>query len=370
MRRRKICWAIAVALVLLAPRADADGRSATGEILWDTYGIPHIYGPDLLTVVRGYGYAQMENQAETLLTNIATARGRSAEYFGPGAGNANVQSDTTVRTEGIPARAAAWLQEGGSFQRAVIDAFVAGGNEYAAVHGDTIDPAIRQVLPLVPTDILAGEQNTIHFAFMPEQDNVPALIAAWQKGGLSAANALAASLTPAESPGGSNAWALAPAKSAGGNAILMGNPHLPWGNNQPIPGLGLYQWMEANLVIGDPAAPILNASGVGFPGTPFIGIGYSDYVGWTHTNNTIKNADLFELTLTADGSYQFGGGTLPLQHTQDTIKIRQPDGSLATKTIDILASVQGPVVAESGNKALALRVAGLDAPSLVAQYWA
>ena len=180
MRQRAFWLAAAVTLALAGAGADRAYGSADrgGEILWDTYGIPHIYGPDLLTVVRGYGYAQMENHAETLLTNIAAARGRSAEYFGPGSGNANVQSDTRVRTEGIPDRAAAWLEEGGAFQRAVIDAFVAGANQYAADHGYTIAPAIRQVLPLVPTDIPAGEQETIHFTFMPEQDNVPALIAA------------------------------------------------------------------------------------------------------------------------------------------------------------------------------------------------
>src|ERR1700761_9113065 len=113
MRHRAFWCAAAVALSLATARADAADSSpqSGGEILWDTYGIPHIYGPDLLTVVRGYGYAQMENQAETLLTNIAAARGRLAEYFGPGDGNVNVQSDTRVRSEGIPDRAAAWLQE-------------------------------------------------------------------------------------------------------------------------------------------------------------------------------------------------------------------------------------------------------------------
>ena len=45
-----------------------------GEILWDEFGIPHIYGPDLPMVIRGYGYAQMENHAELILQNIALAR--------------------------------------------------------------------------------------------------------------------------------------------------------------------------------------------------------------------------------------------------------------------------------------------------------
>jgi acyl-homoserine-lactone acylase len=373
MRHRYAWCAIVVALSLVATSADAardrdeqrGGAQQPGEILWDTYGIPHIYGPDLLTVVRGYGYAQMENQAETMLLKFASARGRSAEYFGAGAGGANVTSDVTTRTEGIPDRAAAWLREGGQFQRAVVAAFVAGANEYAARHGDTIAPALRQVLPLVPTDVLAAEQQAIQFTFMPAQDRVPDLVAAWQKGGLAAANALASGFTPE----GSNGWALAPRKSASGNAILMGNPHLPWGNNQPVPGLGVFQWMEANLVIGPPGSPYLNASGVAFVGAPFIGIGYSDYVGWTHTNNTIKNVDLYELTLTAGGGYSFGGSVRPLQHRQDAIKIRQADGSLVSQAIDVVSSIHGPVIAQSGGKALALRVAGLDAPSLVTQYW-
>src|SRR5689334_7597339 len=193
MRHHAFWCAATIALSLATASANGAGSSTRngGEILWDIYGIPHIYGPDLLTVVRGYGYAQMENQAETLLTNIAAARGRLAEYFGPGDGDANVQSDTLVRTEGIPDRAALWLQQGDDFQRAVLDAFVAGSNEYAAIHGDTIAPAIRRVLPLVATDILAGEQKTVHFTIMPEQDHVSALISAWQTAGLAAANALA-----------------------------------------------------------------------------------------------------------------------------------------------------------------------------------
>ncbi len=341
-------------------------HASTGAVIaWDTYGIPHIYGPDLLTVVRGLGYAEMENHAETLLGNIANARGRSAEYFGAGANGANLANDIQVRTENIPARAIDWLARGGLFQSAVIGAFAAGVNEYAARHGDTIDPSFRRVLPFVPTDVTADEQNTVHFTFMPEQDNLPALISAWQTGGITAANALARSFTP----GGSNGWAIAPSKSATGNAILMGNPHLPWGNNQPVPGLGLYQWMEANLVIGDPAAPGGDPPRGGFLGGAVLGIGFNDDLGWTHTNNTIQNTNLYQVTLNADGTYDFGGGTRPLDHRADIVKVRASDGSLQSQTIDIYATVQGPLVARNGTKALALRVAGLDQPSLVTQYW-
>jgi acyl-homoserine-lactone acylase len=44
------------------------------------------------------GYAQMENHAELILQDMALARGRAAEYFGPGANNQNVTRDEQVIT--------------------------------------------------------------------------------------------------------------------------------------------------------------------------------------------------------------------------------------------------------------------------------
>jgi len=348
--------------------------AGSGQILWDQYGVPHIYGADIPTVVQGLGYAQMENEAETLLNNVARARGRSAEYFGPGPNNFNVTYDTQVRTYGIAARAQAWYTQGGAFQQTVLQAFCDGINEYATTHPNDILPALQPILPVVPTDITAGELNTINYTFLPEQDNVPSEIAAWQQGGIDAVRKLVA----VRHTVGSNGWAISAAKSADGNPILMGNPHLPWGVNQPIDddeggqNFGLYQWIEANLVIGNPQSPSLNASGVTFIGGPFIGIGFNDYMGWTHTNNTIQNADLYQLTLDGTGTnYLYGGNYLPLQHTVSTMKILQPDGSYTTQTLNIYNSIQGPVVAfNAGNtQALALRVAGLNQPSLVTQYW-
>jgi acyl-homoserine-lactone acylase len=348
----------------LPSAATGIGARTANEILWDEYGIPHIYGPDLLSVVRGYGYAQMENHAELILQKVAEARGRTAEYFGPGSQNANVENDIRMRTYGIPERAARCYREGVFFQRLIVRAFVSGVNAYAEKFSGSIDPRLRQVLPFTPEDVLGIAQYTIHFTFLPETSGLPDELAAWEKN----PNAAAIKPVPPKTRVGSNGWALAPSRTADGNAILMGNPHLPWGVNQPAPGLGVYQWVEANLVIGDPKHPWLNASGVTFPGAPFLGIGFNDYMGWTHTVNSIKNADLYELTL-VDGGYRFDGAIRRFDQRTDQIKIKQPDGSYTTQTFTILSSVHGPIVAQQGDKALALRVAGLDAPSMVKQYW-
>jgi acyl-homoserine-lactone acylase len=333
------------------------------EILWDEFGIPHIYGTDLPTVVRGYGYVQMENHAELILQNIAKARGRAAEYFGPGLNNQNVAIDEQVITYGIPKRSEEWVGQSDLLQRKLIDSFVAGANEYAERHLNSISPAFQRVLPVKAADTLALFQYTVHFNFMTTQSNVPNLISNWR----AEKSVVQAEDVSDKMRKASNGWALAPAKSANGNSILIGNPQLGWGNIS-LPGLGIYQWMEANLVVGDPNHPRINASGVTFIGAPFMAIGFNDYLGWTHTNNAIKNADLYELKLIGDG-YEFDGGVHRCDVHEFEIKIRQADGSFSTKTVTVRASVHGPVVAQRADRALALRVAGLHSPNVVSEYW-
>lgn len=364
-----LCWGAITET--LAAGADASNDSteqakavkSEAEILWDEFGIPHIYGPDLPTVLRGYGYAQMENHAELILQNIALARGRAAEYFGPGLNNQNVVSDEQVITYGIPKRSEEWVGQSDLLQRKLINSFVAGANEYADRHLNSISPEFQRVLPIKPADILALFQYTVHFNFMTYQSNVAKLMSNWSA---------EKPVTQAEDvrdkvQKASNGWALAPAKSANGNALLIGNPQLGWGNTS-LPGLGIYQWMEANLVVGNPSHPSVNASGVTFIGAPFMAIGFNDYLGWTHTNNAIKNADLYELKL-ASGGYEFDGAVHPFDVHEFEIKIRQADGSFSTKTVTVRASVHGPVVAQRADRALALRVAGLNSPNVVSEYW-
>src|SRR4051794_32391949 len=102
-----------------------------GEILWDGYGVPHVYAATVPDVVRGFGCAQIQLHAELILRKFATARGRLAEYFGAGAHGENLASDIMVRTENIPSRARRWLQAGGEGQRALLESFVSGVNDCA-----------------------------------------------------------------------------------------------------------------------------------------------------------------------------------------------------------------------------------------------
>jgi acyl-homoserine-lactone acylase len=56
------------------PRPHAGSRNETmpssddrTTILWDTWGVPHIFAPDEPALFRAYGYAQMHNHAGLLL---------------------------------------------------------------------------------------------------------------------------------------------------------------------------------------------------------------------------------------------------------------------------------------------------------------
>ena len=50
------------------------------EILWDRYGVPHIFAPDRASLFYAYGYAQMEAHAELLIRLYTQSRGRAAEF--------------------------------------------------------------------------------------------------------------------------------------------------------------------------------------------------------------------------------------------------------------------------------------------------
>jgi acyl-homoserine lactone acylase PvdQ len=67
----------------LPPRSPAPAQS---EILWDTWGVPHVYGRTAEDVGYGYGWAQAQAHADAILRLYGLARGRGAEYCGAGGG--------------------------------------------------------------------------------------------------------------------------------------------------------------------------------------------------------------------------------------------------------------------------------------------
>lgn len=302
------------------------------EILWDTWGVPHIYGKDTEGLFQAFGWAQMQSHGDLILRLYGQARGQAAEYWG----EQYLDSDKYVRTMGIPQRASEWYKQQSPAMRQYLDAFASGINRYAQEHPDRINEQVKPVLPVSGVDVLAHVQRVIHFTFVVDPASV-------------------ANLSPGERSAGSNAWAIAPQHSTNGNAMLLANPHLPWSD--------LYLWYEAQLT-----APEIDAYGVALVGMPVLAIAFNDNLGWTSTVNTHDGWDAYELTLT-DGGYRWDNEVRPFDTQTQTLKVKQTDGTLREEQLVIRESIHGPIVAQDNGKAIALRVVGLEQPHMMEQIW-
>jgi acyl-homoserine-lactone acylase len=307
----------------------AQTQTVKPEILWDHYGVPHIYGRTVEEMYYGFGWAQMHNHANLLLKLLGQARGKAAEYWG----SDFVESDKEVHLFNLAAiaRKTYSLQE--PQYKGYLDAFVRGINDYAQKHPGSITKEMKMVLPVTPLDIMAHSNRVICLEFLGKEDIVNTL----------------RSVSP-----GSNAYAIGPSRSASKRAMLVANPHLPWGD--------FFLFFEAHL-----NGPGFSAYGVSLIGQPALNIAFNHYLGWTHTVNTIDASDRYELIL-KDNGYLLDGKTELFDSRTDTLKIRQADGSLKEELVTFRYAKQGPVTGQNETKAYAVRIAGLDNAFLAAQY--
>src|SRR5580704_4421600 len=96
LERTLATFALFTVAVSYPPSARAALPAKGTEILWDRYGIPHIFAPDHASLFYAYGYAQMEAHTELLVRLYAQARGRAAEFYG----EQYLDSDRWVRING------------------------------------------------------------------------------------------------------------------------------------------------------------------------------------------------------------------------------------------------------------------------------
>ncbi len=319
-------------LVLLVNTCSQVASEASTQILWDTYGIPHIYGKDAKSLFYAFGWAQMHSHGNLILRLYGQARGQAAEFWG----EEYLESDRWVQTMGIPDRAKGWYEAQEANFRNYIEAFVAGMNAYAKENPDAIADELKVALPLQPTDVLAHAQRVVNFNFVVDLERV-------------------ASLAESNEPKGSNGWAIAPSRSESGHAMLLANPHLPWSD--------LFLWYEAQLT-----APEIDAYGATLVGFPVLTIAFNDNLGWTHTVNAHDGWDAYELPLAKNG-YRFDGKIRNFEKEEKVLKVKQEKGTSRAASLLVRRSVHGPIVAEKQGKAIALRVVGLDKPGALQQWW-
>jgi acyl-homoserine-lactone acylase len=311
-------WLLLLLLLATAPLAQQ------AEILWDDHGVPHIYADETEDLFYGFGWAQMESHGEVMLRLYGLASGRAAEHWGA----AFLDHDRRAAASGarVDARRAiaAWSPE----MRRYVSAFASGVNAFAEAHPARLADSLRLVLPITEEDVALR----VVMSFRQFSD-AARMSRQWAVG--------------------SNAWAVTGPKSASGNAMLLANPHLPFTDH--------FRFYEARL-----ASPDFEIYGVTFIGLPMIGIGFNRQLGWTHTVTPQDFEDFYELRL-ADGGYVFDGEVRPFDADTTVLRIRQPGGGFASDTLVARRSVHGPVIAASGDRALAARWVAAD--GVLDQWW-
>ena len=337
--------AVALAL-LLSVEPFAAGPT---EILWDRYGVPHIYAASRESMFYAHGWAQMRNHADLLLRLYGESRGRAAEYWG---GESNLELDRWVQLNGVPERAKRWYEAQDPQFRKYLDEFARGINEFAAKNPGAIGTEVRAVLPVSGVDVVQHPLRAVHYGYMGSRARMNTEVTAFLKNQRVEIDGAERS----ELAAGSNTWAIGPAKSSSGNAMLLINPHLAWGNT-------FYRYMQVHLV--GPGYDQVGAPQVGFP---VAVVGFNQHTGWGRTVNTIDTVDFYRLTVRND-QYLFDGALRPFERETRTLKVKQPDGSLREERLDIRRSIHGPVVFDENGVTVAMRVAGLDRPKMLEQWF-
>jgi acyl-homoserine-lactone acylase len=297
------------------------------EILWDTWGVPHIYATNQNDLYKMMGWAQMRNHANLILQLYGEARAKSSEYWGD-----DPQRDQLIHKLGLMDAAENIFSQMTQIDGEIMESFAEGINAFAEKYPDQIDEKYRLVLPIKPLDVMYHATRVMYLEFLIS-------------GNLRAAMQWAP---------GSNAWAVNGSKTASGNALLLANPHLVWD--------GFFRFFEAHLITDENSL-----YGSTLIGIPTLGIAFNQYLGWTHTVNTLDNVDLYELTI-EDDKYLIDGEYREFEVDTVTINIRK-DSTLAPQKIVKKRSAFGMIIREAGNKAIAVQWANMDGAMNPLRQW-
>jgi len=299
-------------------------------INWDSYGVPHIKASSKENLFFSQGWALMHNHANKVLKLYGKSRGRSSEYWG----EKYISNDYLVHTLGFSELADQWELEQDPELKMIYSNFVDGMNAYAENNPNKIDDENKIVLPVTTKDVNLQGMYVVFTRFIGGDDL--GRVQEWPDMG-------------------SNTYAIGPKKSASGNTMLVQNPHLPWSNE--------FLFTEYHFNLNG-----RNMYGANLVGMPGIAIGFNESLGWSHTDNTIDNADTYELNLIGNG-YELDGEEKEFESTKKIILIKKEDGSLHENELTILKTLHGPVIKKTKDKVIAIRLVGLDRANMFLQWW-
>lgn len=341
---------LAVAGCVTTPGEDgADGRDGpapsaaapvyAAELLRTEYGTPHVIAEDYAGLGYGLGYAAAQDNVCMIFERDLTLRGERAKYLGPGDDEANIASDLYHRAllddgivEALLSGPPGDVDTPTPDARDFIAGYAAGINRFVAETGaDKIgDPRCAgadYIRRLEPEDIWAGA------LLLPFGQPIEQVVAAAPPGAAEPSVEARFDFEGETPVMGSNAYAVGADAARGVNSVLLGNPHYPWN--------GMLRFYRSHLII--PGR--VNVAGAGLITTPFVGIGHTEHVAWSHTVSTARRYGFFELTLAPDDptAYIVDGEVRPMRRHDVTLEVLGEDG-VETVTRTLYATEFGPMV--------------------------
>ena len=341
------------------------------EILRDEFGVPHIFGKTDAATAYGLGYANCEDDWETMQQGIYLSRGVLATLEGREA----VPLDYLVKLfrfrEIIDAKYETSLSPD---IRAVVEGFAAGCNHYAALNpGKVKNPALY---PVTGKDIVVGFMIKSPMFF--GMDREARRLFEGEPGEVTKKGEKPAGLVqgttdlsevPYEAwsgPGfltrdlevGSNTMAVAPKRTPDGMTHLAINSHQPYS--------GPVAWYEVHLHSEEGWDMV---GGV-FPGTPVVLHGHNRNLGWAHTVNSPDLVDLYKLDINPDNEdqYKYDGEWKDLEVTSAKLTIPIWGGITIPYWREALYSVHGPAV-RTDHGVYAIKYAGYGDVGQVEQWF-
>lgn len=287
------------------------------EILWDKWGIPHIYAKSANDVYFAQGYIHASHRLWQLEFFRRVSSGELSEIVG----EATLNRDKHYRIIGLHRIAKKCAQ---NLRKNPSNEILLGLNSY--VKG--VNSCIKKAFENLPIEFAVLNIKPREWT-LEDSLKIASLIE-WGLGNWSypleilrehliieLGVEMADKIIPLysgveiERSKGSNGWIVSPNKSESGAVLFANDPHL----NLTLPSI----WILMHLI-----CPDLNVIGSTFPGLPGVILGHNEKIAWGATTVTTDNVDLFKLEINPDNEnqYKYNGKWVDFKIVDEPIRIQ------------------------------------------------
>ncbi len=321
---------------LMQGKESVQGLKASVEILWDKWGIPHIFANDIYDLYFTQGYIHAGHRLWQMETFRRLISGTLSEITGKG----SLKSDKHYREIGlyhIAQRCAQDLErKKDSEDFKFMDSYIKGVNTRIQMIQNSL-PIEYHILNFKPDEwkfedcfkiisMIEWSLSNWNYPYEILREYITI------KHGKKTANLIMPfnSEMMVDESVGSNSWAVTPKKSQSGAVLLANDPHLPLTN----PAL----WFLIHL-----NCPDLNVMGTSLPGVPAVIIGHNESIAWGLTNVMADTTDLFKLTINPDNEtqYRYNNKWVDFEIDEEIIHIK---GESKPLKYPVYRSKLGPVI--------------------------